>query len=452
MNDKPVTKLKAAACRLASDREGYTRKAGIIFCVFAFLLALIRSAVTAITYDEAFTYLFISRENMLNQEFLLKMFSKEGCIANNHWLNSFLIFFVTRYIKTSYREFTYSEFMIRLPILMTYLIYLLAICSNLRKKNISFPVLILLVGNYYLNEFYGLARGYGMANTFIFLVCMRYLDWKRSGFNEMKYLLYAMIYAILAVLSNTIVLLLFPALGLVCLYRLLTSGNFDKFLKKAGIVFALFAAVCLLMLRYHLNVSSEGKPLFTGGHSGFFDNFVKGYLAMFISGNNLLTLISVLFTALAVLSLIAVNKQVKDLDFSLMAIIFIMTNLIMEMLLHRGYIAHRVLLPFYAFLVLAVCELFCAAWNGISGRSEKQIIKHAGKAAVVFLCACVVIIFCSKIELRGTKDWSWDYKYRTYVDASYMTGIEFDVPWNAAVVFYRDRAEDTIDAYYSYMR
>lgn len=438
--------------RLFSNKEEYTLKAGIIFCAFAFMLALIRAAVTAITYDEAYTYLFIARDNMLDPKFLLKMFSKEGCIANNHWLNSFLIFFATRFIKTSYREFTYSEFMIRLPILMIYAIYLFAVCRNHQKKNISFPVLILLVGNYYLNEFYGLARGYGMAHTFIFLVCMYYLDWKRSGFSEMKYLSYAMICAILAVLSNTVVLLLFPAFGLVCLYRLLSNGNFNKFLKRSGIVFAVFAAVCLLMLRYHLNISSEGKPLDTGAGTGFFDCFVKGYLSMFISGNGLLTVVSILFTALIGLSLLAVNKRIKELDFSVMALIFVLTNLVMEMIFHKGYIAYRVLLPFYAFLVLAVCEIFSEAWNAVSVRFNKQSLKYIGQAASAAVCVCIVIIFCSQIELRGTKDWAWDYKYRTYVDGSYMTGIEFDVPWDASIVFYQDRDEDIIDTYLSYMR
>lgn len=452
MNKNSASKLKSVTLRYSSDRETILLKAGIIFCVFAFVLALIRSAVTAITYDEAYSYLFIARENMLDPGFLFKMFSKEGCIANNHWLNSFLIHLATRFIKTSYREYTYSEFMIRLPILVIYAVYLFAVCSNFRKKNISFPVLIFLVGNYYLNEFYGLARGYAMANTFIFLLCMRYLDWKRSEFSEMKYISAAMICGILAVLSNTIVLLLYPAIGLVCLYRLLSTGNLKKFMKKSGIVFVLFAAVCLLMFKYHLNISSEGKPLYTGENAGFFDCFVKGFAAMFISGKKLQTVISALLTGLVILSLLTAIKRIKELDFSLMMIIFIMTNLVMEMIFRKGYITHRILLPFYAFMVLAVSELFSAAWKSIPVWQNGRSMGHTGKAISAVFCAAVVIVFCSKIELRGTRDWAWDYKYRTYVDGSYMTGIEFDVPWNAAIVFYQDRDQDIIDAYISYMR
>lgn len=77
---------------------------------------------------------------------------------------------------------------------------------------------------------------------------------------------------------------------------------------------------------------------------------------------------------------------------------------------------------------------------------------NAGSIASAVLCALVMIIFCSQIELRGTKDWAWDYKYRTYVDGSYMTDIKFDVPWDASIVFYKARDEDIIDAYISYIR
>ena len=103
------TLFKSVSSYVSSNREQILMKAAVLFCIFAFVLTLIRSAVTAITYDEAYTYLFISRDNMLNPEFLWKMFSKEGCIANNHWLNSFLIFLAERLIKVNYREFSFSS-------------------------------------------------------------------------------------------------------------------------------------------------------------------------------------------------------------------------------------------------------------------------------------------------------------------------------------------------------
>ena len=80
------------------------------------------------------------------------------------------------------------------------------------------------------------------------------------------------------------------------------------------------------------------------------------------------------------------------------------------------------------------------------------MMSRRGRALSAALCALVVIVFVSRIELRGTKDWSWDYKYRTYVDGSFMTDIKFDVPWNAAIVFYQERDQDIIDTYISYMR
>lgn len=434
------------------NKEIILQKTAIAFCVFAFVITLIRSVVTAITYDEAYTYLFFSRDNMLDPRFLWKLFSKEGCIANNHWLNTFLIYFVTKYIKTNYREFTYNEFMIRLPILVMYAIFLFAACRNYLKKKISFTVLILMVGNYYLNEFYGLARGYGMANSFIFLLCMAYLDWKNSDFSEMKHLIFAMIYASLALLSNTIVLLLYPAFALVCLYRLIQKKNLKHFFARSWFAFALFAGFCLLMFVYHLNVSAEGKPLFTGEEAGFFDCFVKGYVGMYINDRNMTTICAVTISILAAVSLLLINKQITEFDFPVMMIIFILLNLIMEQLMHKGYIVSRVLVPFCSFMVLALSDMFAGGWSILTGKIGQRIPENCGKVISAIVCIFCVGLFMTKIELRGTHDWAQDYKYRTYVDGMYMTGIKYEGPWHASIVFYTERDEDIINAYMSYIR
>ena len=452
MNEKIKSAAGSVSDYCLSNREILLQRCAAAFCIFAFMITLIRSVVTAITYDEAYTYLFFSRDNMLDPRFLWKLFSKEGCIANNHWLNSFLIFFVTKFIKTNYREFTYNEFMIRLPVLVMYVIFLLAVFQNFRKKKISFTILILMVGNYYLNEFYGLARGYGMANTFIFLLCMEYIDWKKSDFSEMKHLIFAMIYAVLALLSNTIVLLLFPAVGLVCLYRLIQKKNLKLFFAKCWLAFVIFAGVCLLMLVYHLNISSEGKPLFTGDEAGFFECFVKGYVGMYLNNAGWVTAGAVTISVLAAISLLVVNKKITELDFSVMMIIFILLNLIMEQVMQKGYIVSRVLVPFCSFMVLAVSELFSSGWSIVVEKTGRRLPVNCGKIISALVCVFCLGLFMIKIELRVTRDWGRDYKYRTYVDGMYMTGIPYEGPWHASIAFYTERDEDIIEAYMSYIR
>ena len=155
---------------LSSNKDRILSVSGAAFCVFVFTIALIRSAVTAITYDEATTYLIFYRENLFAPDVLRWYFTKAGCVANNHWLNTILIWIVCKIT-----DIEFSEFLIRFPVLVLYAVYLFAACRAWKSSLISFPVLILLAGNYYLNEFCGLARGYGMANTFVFLFCIRYM-------------------------------------------------------------------------------------------------------------------------------------------------------------------------------------------------------------------------------------------------------------------------------------
>ncbi len=425
--------------RITGLKEKVLFGAGIAFCIFVFTISLLRSSMTGITYDEAYTYVAISSFNMLDVNYLGSLFSRAGCIANNHWLNSFLIFAMERLTGTGY-----DEFVIRFPSLMFFAIYLTAVCLCYRKKFFSFPVLILLAGNYYLDEFYGLARGYGMANTFVFLLCISMIRWRRSGYNEMKYLNLAMLYAMLAVFSNTIVLLLYPAFGIVCLFRLVSGRKIRSFLKRSGFMFIIFTAFSLLMTIYHLNISSEGKPLFTGVGHGFFHCFVKGYLRMFVTKENLVTIGSVLsICVIAAVYLIRWQGRLFS-DAGALLIIFVMTNLLMEAVFHKGYITERVLLPFYSFMVLAISDVICSA----AERFPKTFFRRmTGIAAAVLLCTACLFLFARKINLHATKDWSYEYKYKTMEIGQLITGIPFASEGGPIHVFYQDKYKFLVKDY-----
>ena len=425
--------------RITDLKERLLFVAGIVFCFFVFTISLLRSGMTGITYDEAYTYVAISSFNMFDAQFLGSLFSRAGCIANNHWLNSFLIFAMERLTGTGY-----DEFVIRFPSLMAFALYLTAACLCYRKKLFSFPVLILLAGNYYMDEFYGLARGYGMANTFVFLLCISMIRWKRSGYGEMKYLNLAMLYAMLAVFSNTIVLLLYPAFGIVCLFRLVSGRKFGSFLKKSGFVFIIFTAFSSLMAVYHLNISSEGKPLFTGVGYGFFHCFVKGYLRMFVTKENLVMIGGVLIICvIAAAYMIRWQGRVFS-DSGALLIIFILTNILMQAVFHKGYIMERVLLPFYSFMVLAISDVICSA----AERFPKTFFRRmTGIAASVLICTACLFLFARKINLHMTKDWAYEYKYKTIVIGQLITGVPFASEGGPVHVFYQDKYKYLVKDY-----
>ena len=106
--------------KFSQNKERILYFIGAAFCLFAFSLTLIRAATTAITYDEATTYLIFCRENLLDKETLQQFYAGGRAIANNHWLNTFLI-----WITEKITNIHYSEFMIRLPILSLYAVYLI---------------------------------------------------------------------------------------------------------------------------------------------------------------------------------------------------------------------------------------------------------------------------------------------------------------------------------------
>ncbi len=134
------------------------------YFLLLFAIVLIRSIVSGITYDEAYTYMNFGRIDLFNYNTLRHLYSKAGCIANNHWLNSMLINLCHLITGVDY-----NEFLIRLPSLVFFVLYLIGVGYGYKRKQFSLTTLFFLVSNYYLLEFYGLARGYGMANTCVFL-------------------------------------------------------------------------------------------------------------------------------------------------------------------------------------------------------------------------------------------------------------------------------------------
>ena len=74
------------------------------------LTFILRAAITGITYDEAFTYLAYARPLMDSPTLSMVESIFWGSVANNHWLNTFLIALVCGGLKIQY-----SEFLIRLP-------------------------------------------------------------------------------------------------------------------------------------------------------------------------------------------------------------------------------------------------------------------------------------------------------------------------------------------------
>src|SRR5690349_20733051 len=124
-----------------------------IIAVFAMAWAIARAAIQSITIDEANTYVqFVSRHLYL------------WYAANNHILNSTMMYPLTRILGT-------SQFTVRLPALIGTAFYIAAayrLCRLLKTSLlVQVTLLVCLVFNPFIFDYLVAARGYSLALGFL---------------------------------------------------------------------------------------------------------------------------------------------------------------------------------------------------------------------------------------------------------------------------------------------
>jgi hypothetical protein len=203
-----------------------------IFCLSLFLFGYEadRAARVALTYDEATTY----RDYIAPGPLACLRFDS----ANNHFLNSVLAKLFSLLAGT-------SEFVLRLPNLLAFAVYLLfsflILDRFVKRKVVAVGGFILLSANPYVLDFFSLCRGYGL--SLAFLVASLYFlfsfleDAPRPEPGSYRNLRYSLVAASLAVLSNFTLL--------------------DVYLGLCAIVF------CLFVLQ-NLKARREMPPAFLG--------------------------------------------------------------------------------------------------------------------------------------------------------------------------------------------
>lgn len=378
----------------------------------------------------------LNKNNFYNSDIWGKIkFISDYIVANNHILNTLAISLVEFLFGTHY-----DEFAVRLPVLLFFALYLFTVWNCYKKSIISFTCAVLLCANYYLNEFYGLARGYGFAHTFLFLACVAYALWRSSNFNSNKFLIACMTFLLFAASANTISLMIFPAFGVLSLFRLYQNNNLKKFLLRHKYFVTLFFITAFALTAYHFFISFFGKPL-AGKSDSFYYGVIMTHTAGFINNILLANILAVfVLSAAAIAFLFLILKDsYKNCDFVLMLIIFILTNFLMQFLTHKGYMAERAALPFYGFIILSLNELFRNAINKLNFNFPVKKISAA-------ICALCMILYCVHINVHSTRDWDDNYTCRDKIIKAYMTGQNYipDERHWAVEKFYDDKYAEII--------
>ncbi len=354
----------------------------IIISLIVFLITLYRASTTGITYDESFTYLHYAKG------FSWKSFLDlilPGAWANNHFLNTVLIFFFDKIFNISY-----SEILIRLPNLLFYLLYLVFSYKFSIKYNSKYVVMSILVLNYGLNEFFGLARGYGISASLVMMGIYYYKVWV-NNLVEYKYLLIAYFIFILACYANTVSLIVFATFLIDSSVRLFISKNILNFLRKNWALLVIYILCTLVILRYHFLISADSLPLY-GGDSSFCKDviysvfnvygFSKGFLFI------VFFLVIVLFLVLA--------RQIRKLmvhNLWIVSIILFAILITSTLLFNQLWITGRSLIPFMPVFCLSICELYNYMYNYI----RKYLLD-------VFVFAFLLIVFISNVKFSVTRE------------------------------------------------
>lgn len=253
-------------------------------CLSLLLIAYVvwRSIAVSFTHDESLSYTIITGNDA-------QMYT-----ANNHWLNTILMFL-------SSRVFGYSEWALRLPNVIAFAVYLFFIfrifqhfCGNIYALIIAAPLLLL---NPFMIDFFGMARGYGLGMCFFtvslyyFLACFQKEQSAKNGF----WLIFS---SVCCVYSNYAFLTAILAVHGAALFYF-----FSVHRKKMVQLAVLYVAEILLLIPAVLNVLylSEKNELYAGGDRHVFHDTLKSVISFsFSTGEDVynLTLIACILLAL----------------------------------------------------------------------------------------------------------------------------------------------------------
>lgn len=373
----------------------------IVFVATTFIITLIRAGITQITYDEAFTYLKWCKPSIYSPAGFKDLYLNSN--ANNHLMNTYLITLFDHFLG---RRF--NEFVIRLPQLLFFLIYLSVIIVMNHKKLIPPLAAVFLSSNYYLDEFYGLARGYAMCNTLVLCACVSYLAYIKSEYEKDSYLVLCSIFAALALTANTVILLLLPSFGIMWLSALIRKKRLAAVLKKYAVYLVLWCCFVGVMAGYHMIVTQQ-KTLFTGLERSFFECYFIGTGSMFIGNMFFAKILGIICVVLltAVAGMLIYNKKILQCDFFVGLLVFLAVSLLAQLIFKKGYAAERELLPFYAFFVFAMWEAIAK----ISDKNAGMISLKPGfdRWCVRIFCILLVLNFYRQLDINTTRDWNYEY-------------------------------------------
>ncbi len=332
----------------------------IFSCIATFILAAIRSSLVPFAHDEVATFYYY-----IQSESFLPFYSHID--ANGHFLNSFLSWM-------AYKCFGSSEFALRLPGLMAFVI----LCISVYKFNQSFTSLsakIILIGSFILSfhilNFYSLCRGYGLSISFLLLGLYYFFSYLKS----LKFPDLIKCYLFLQLALGAALTLVFTLLIIGGIVAIIEFKNKVLFTAKNLIAHAVYFSLILFWIKYGFYLQENGALYYGGGDSYWTVTFKSLIDTVFIPNTGVYIAILLLFTFVAAVWLKQFfAKKLKFIFESRFAISFLMLVVLMaafyllKLLLGVNYPEDRTGLFFYILFCLSVaflCDEFTYKFNAV---------------------------------------------------------------------------------------
>lgn len=342
-----------------------------VYLVLSFLLiwfVVFRAIYVPLVHDEIATFYYYI------QSFEYNPFLGAHADANNHILNSLLS-------SISYNLFGYSSFTLRLPNVLSFLLYLTVIwkiAQFFSQNLIRWMYILASLGMLYFIQFFSLSRGYGLSMAF--MLTAFYFLLQLYKITSLKYLFFFAVALLLALLANLTlipigVLLLFTAIYLSLRKRNNTvNKGFIRF-KTLLIYFVLSLSIAVLVF-LSFRMKAEGA-LYYGNSKGFWTNTILSLLDLLFENDALLPqIILVVCFSLFVLLIFVVLKKQRISFFTgenglfTFAVFGALTSIfLMHYLLGVNYPVDRVglfLIPLFVGAFLFLLDQFTSAYRNIA--------------------------------------------------------------------------------------
>ena len=374
------------------------KKSFIAFCLVLIIVVgvptFIRAATTGITYDEAYSYAYYAKDFNIKQYINIM-----DNLANNHIINTIMIATTTHLFNIPY-----NELIIRLPNLIMLILYFIGSYVISYKKKNKYLIFSSLVLNYYVSEFFGLARGYGIATTFILYMLIFYEKAAQNKYDN-KNICMSILLGIFACYANTVSIIALISVLLIYFINKIKQKQLLNFIKKNILQIIGFAIAILYIIYYHFTVTGHNKPLF-GETGGIFGYFTRSFSWMFIGKPEVIIIINIIVIIVVVLSIIIKKKELLNNSFVVLFFILNILLIIPFIILNKPFLVERCLVPFWPIIAIGMCEI-------VNMFPMKKEIKMFMECIIIL---ALISIFVYKIDITKTRDWSDNYIIR---DVSY---------------------------------